>query len=78
MKLWKVLVEGVNIPLASMMKSILEQNGIQVLTRPSKLFDSVIFGQGGTVDLLVLEDKFEEARSLIEEAQKSGEEDTVV
>ncbi|MCX7812683.1 MAG: DUF2007 domain-containing protein [Pseudothermotoga sp.] len=78
MKLWKVLVEGVNISLASMMKSILEQNGIQVLTRPSKLFDPVIFGQGGTVDLLVLEDKFEEARSLIEEAQKSGEEDTVV
>lgn len=76
--MWKVLVEGVNISFASVMKSILEQNGIQVLTRPSKLFDPAIFGQGGAVDLLVLEDKFEEARSLIEEAQKSGEEDTVV
>lgn len=78
MKLWRVLIEGVNISLANVLKSILEQNGVEVLMRPSKLFDPVIFGQGGFVDLLVPEDKMEEARSLIKEAQKNGEEDTTL
>lgn len=78
MPLWKVLVEGVNVTLANVLKSLLEQNGIEVLVRASKLFDPVIFGQGGSLDLLVPEDKIEEARSLIEEAQKHGEEDSTV
>ncbi|WP_241240672.1 DUF2007 domain-containing protein [Thermotoga sp. Ku-13t] len=78
MHLWKVLVEGVSVTLANVLKSLLEQNGIEVLVRTSKLFDPVIFGQGGSLDLLVPEDKIEEARSLIKEAQKHGEEDTTV
>lgn len=72
--MWKMLIEGVNVSYANILKSILEQNGIDVLVRPSKLFDPVIFGQGGFVDLLVPEGEFERARTLIEEAQAHGEE----
>jgi len=72
--LWKVLVEGVNVSLANVLKSFLEENGIEVLVRASKLFDPVIFGQGGSVDLLVPEEKLEQARSLMEEARRHGEE----
>ncbi|WP_448521921.1 putative signal transducing protein [Pseudothermotoga sp.] len=72
--LWKVLVEGVNVSLANVLKSLLEENGIEVVVKASKLFDPVIFGQGGSVDLLVPEEKLEQARSLMEEARKDGEE----
>ncbi|WP_448523700.1 putative signal transducing protein [Pseudothermotoga sp.] len=72
--MWKVLVEGVNVSLANVLKSLLEENGIEVVVRASKLFDPVIFGQGGSVDLLVPEEKLEQARSLMEEARKDGEE----
>ncbi|WP_448517088.1 putative signal transducing protein [Pseudothermotoga sp.] len=72
--MWKVLVEGVNVSLANVLKSLLEENGIEVVVKASKLFDPVIFGQGGSVDLLVPEEKLEQARSLMEEARKDGEE----
>jgi len=75
-KLWKVLIEGVNVSLANILKSMLEQNGIEVLVRASKLFDPVIFGQGGLVDLLVPEEEIDRARSVVEEARKHGEENT--
>ncbi|HBT39958.1 MAG: hypothetical protein XD58_0374 [Thermotoga sp. 50_1627] len=74
--MWKVLVENVNVSFANVLKSVLEQNGIEVLVRASKLFDPVIFGQGGLVDLLVPEEKYEQARSLMKEAQEHGEENT--
>lgn len=74
--LWKVLIEGVNVSLANILKSMLEQNGIEVLVRASKLFDPVIFGQGGLVDLLVPEEEIDRARSVVEEARKHGEENT--
>ncbi|WP_448531471.1 putative signal transducing protein [Pseudothermotoga sp.] len=72
--MWKVLVEGVNVSLANVLKSLLEENGIEVVVKASKLFDPVIFGQGGSVDLLVPEEKLEQARSLMEEARRHGEE----
>ncbi|AJC73402.1 hypothetical protein AJ81_03335 [Pseudothermotoga hypogea DSM 11164 = NBRC 106472] len=74
--MWKVLIEGVNVSLANILKSMLEQNGIEVLVRASKLFDPVIFGQGGLVDLLVPEEEIDRARSVVEEARKHGEENT--
>jgi len=74
--LWKVLIEGVNVSLANILKSMLEQNGIEVLVRASKLFDPVIFGQGGLVDLLVPEEEIDRARSVVKEARKHGEENT--
>ncbi len=71
--MWKILFEQIDFTSASLIKALLEDNGIEVIVRSSKEFDPVIFGQGGMVQLLVKEEDLEKARQLIREAQADEE-----
>jgi aminomethyltransferase len=70
--LWRILLEEVDLPTANILKSLLEESGIEVLIKPGS-FDPVIFGQGGLVQILVTEEDFEKAQKILREASKNEE-----
>ncbi|MGJ8455310.1 DUF2007 domain-containing protein [Pseudothermotoga sp. U03pept] len=74
--MWEVLIEEVDLATANIIKSLLEENAIEVLIKPGS-FDPVIFGQGGMVKILVMKDDLEKARQIIKEALESEENPSV-
>ncbi|ABV34514.1 MULTISPECIES: putative signal transducing protein [Pseudothermotoga] len=70
--MWRILLEEVDLPTANILKSLLEESGIEVLIKPGS-FDPVIFGQGGLVQILVTEEDFEKAQKILREASKNEE-----
>lgn len=72
--MWKVLVEEIDLTTANIIKSLLQENDIEVLIKPGS-FDPVIFGQGGLVQIMVMEKDLEKAQQIIKEALE-GEENT--
>jgi len=74
--LWKVLIQEIDLATANIIKSLLEENGIEVLIKPG-IFDPVIFGQGGLVQILVLQDDLQKAQEIVKEALE-GEENSSV
>ncbi len=67
--MWKVLFEQIDFTTASLIKALLEDNGVEVIVKAAKEFDPVIFGQGGMVQILVKQEDYEKAEQLIKEAQ---------
>lgn len=65
--MWEILVEEVDLTSANIIKSLLQENGIEVLIKPGS-FDPVIFGQGGLVQILVPKSDLERAQQIIKEA----------
>ncbi|MEJ5229770.1 MAG: DUF2007 domain-containing protein [Pseudothermotoga sp.] len=70
--MWEVLIEEADLATANIIKSLLEENSIEVLIKPGT-FDPVIFGQGGLVQIMVLKDDLERARQIIKEALENEE-----
>ncbi len=70
--MWKVLIQEIDLTTANIVKSLLQENGIQVLIKPGS-FDPVIFGQGGLVQIMVMEDDLQKAQQIIKEALRSEE-----
>lgn len=74
--MWKVLIQEIDLTTANIIKSLLEENGIEVLIKPGT-FDPVIFGQGGLVQILVSQDDLQKAQEIVKEALE-GEENSSV
>ncbi|HEY8541584.1 MAG TPA: DUF2007 domain-containing protein [Pseudothermotoga sp.] len=70
--MWKVLIQEIDLTTANIIKSLLQDNGIEVLIKPGS-FDPVIFGQGGLVQIMVMQDDLEKAQEIIKEALKGEE-----
>ncbi len=69
MEEWEKLGEYDEVK-ASMIKSLLEENGIPVLVRQSDYAMPVIFGSAGIVTLFVPTDKYREAKELVENLEE--------
>ncbi|MFN4189546.1 MAG: DUF2007 domain-containing protein [Pseudothermotoga sp.] len=70
--MWEILVQEIDLTSANIIKSLLEENGIEVLIKPGT-FDPVIFGQGGLVQILVAKSDLERARQIVREALENEE-----
>lgn len=70
--MWEILVQEIDLTSANIIKSLLEENGIEVLIKPGS-FDPVIFGQGGLVQILVTKSDLEKARQIVKEALENEE-----
>ncbi len=66
---WKKLGEY-NEVKAGMIKGVLEENGIPVLVKQSDFAMPVIFGSAGIVSIFVPEDRYREAKEIIEDLEE--------
>ncbi|HDG62222.1 MAG: DUF2007 domain-containing protein [Thermotogae bacterium] len=65
---WKVLIETDKVK-AAFIESMLRNEGIPFVEKSTNM-TPVIFGSGGSVKILVPEDKLEEAKKILEEGIK--------
>jgi len=65
---WKILIETDKVK-ASLIESLLRNEGIPFVEESTNM-TPVIFGSGGSVKILVPEDRLEEAKRIIEEGMK--------